>query len=140
MPHSLQSFCLSFFTSHPYFSRSSSICLGHFSCLERIEKKERTRRGSQATAAFQAGRLIPFLARQKTKGHLEGYEGRKMWQDHTRWKKSRASSSQGRDDKREERREKRRRKASLGYIPVRKRPRFIPPEARYPRAKCLTDC
>jgi len=55
---------------------------------------ERSRRNenSSATAAFQARRLIPFLAWQKTKGHLKGYERKKVWQDHTRRKTICASS------------------------------------------------
>lgn len=110
--------------------------LGYFSYFKGTEKNERTRRGSPATAAFQAGRLIPFLARQKTKGHLEGYRG----------KEDMAGSCEMEEKPRVvgSRKERQDEEEAEGvpriYIPVRKRPRFIPPGARYPRAECLTDC
>lgn len=98
-------------------------------------KRSRRNEGSSATAAFQARRLIPFLVRQKTKGHLEGYEGRKVWQDHTRRKTIRASRAVGPGEKRGDATGRRGGGRRLSDIFLRKRPRFIPPEARYPRSR-----
>jgi len=52
------------------------ISVSRYHLMSRIYlSPERNRRNenSSATAAFQARRLIPFLAWQKTKGHLKGY-------------------------------------------------------------------
>jgi len=90
----------------------------------------RRNQGSSATAAFQPRCLIPFLARWKTKGHHEEYEGSEVGsyekEDEPRVigpTKKRGNAIEDRGGRR------------LSDIFLSKRPRFIQPGTCYPRSR-----